>query len=123
MKNNSLEKIKSLIGNKFGKLTVISISSFIKSNSYQSILKCLCNCGNYKEVKVKCLLEGQTKSCGCLKFGIKSHKDPNAAKISSAKVIYRDSYSDGNISFEDFIKLSQMNCFYCDSPPQNISNP
>lgn len=46
-------------------------------------------------------------------------KDP---KIASAIKIFRKRYKDGNLSFEDFLILSQKRCFYCDSVPNNKYN-
>lgn len=40
---------------------------------------------------------------------------------SSAKRIFRR-YSDGNLTFDIFFKLSQENCTYCQQPPSNLYN-
>jgi hypothetical protein len=36
--------------------------------------------------------------------------------------VYRYTFGDGDLSFEDFILLSQHNCIYCDIPPSNRVN-
>lgn len=46
-------------GTKFGRLTVLSID--------RQIVHCRCNCGNAKDVLKMNLLNGFTKSCGCLR--------------------------------------------------------
>ena len=53
-----------LIGQKFGKLTVISNTD---SMNYHSCWVCLCECGKKVKVKGIHLKSGHTKSCGCLR--------------------------------------------------------
>lgn len=52
-----------MIGKKFGKLTVISELSE-RSKDGQKVYKCLCDCGNYTNVRGRELRNGNTKSCG-----------------------------------------------------------
>lgn len=52
----------SLIGNRYGKLTVIEE---IKNDSPQRLWKCQCDCGNITYVKSYTLTSGHTTSCGC----------------------------------------------------------
>ena len=56
--------IPDLIGKKFGRLTVLSLSK--KRKNRAAVWRCKCNCGNYTEVITSCLIIGHTKSCGCL---------------------------------------------------------
>ena len=51
---------------KFGKLTVLSEAGYSKSGNL--VWKCLCDCGRIACVVGSKLLNGHTKSCGCLKF-------------------------------------------------------
>ncbi len=53
----------NLIGQKFGKLSVIEETSQRKDKSI--VWKCLCDCGNFHLINTKKLRAG-TKSCGCL---------------------------------------------------------
>jgi hypothetical protein len=55
---------KPIIGLKFGKLTVISLS-YIKKNG-ESYYNCLCDCGKTKAIGSGYFKRGGTKSCGCL---------------------------------------------------------
>lgn len=66
-----MPKIVKLIGEKFGKLTVIErlTPKGIAHPKYLTI----CECGNKKEVTSSNLLNNSTKSCGCL--AIKSRKE------------------------------------------------
>lgn len=58
-------RAEKLVGRKFGRLSVISVDNeCISSHKY---LVCRCDCGNMVSVVGCSLLEGKTKSCGCLK--------------------------------------------------------
>lgn len=53
----------SIIGQKFGRLTVLAFSHTYRCRS--SIWECLCECGNVVFSKKHALVHGRTKSCGC----------------------------------------------------------
>lgn len=58
------------VGNRYGKLTVISKDAELSKKRHRAMWVCKCDCGNYKTVSSKCLRDGKTKSCGCiLSFG------------------------------------------------------
>jgi hypothetical protein len=58
-----------------------------------------------------------------LNISLNKIQDPKMyAYKSSAKVVYREEYSDGELSFEQFYQLSQMECYYCGALPSNKSN-
>lgn len=69
----TLDKYKELIGKKFGELTVVDVK--LKQLYYPNGAKngldveyvCKCECGKTTLVKRYRLLEGKTKSCGCLR--------------------------------------------------------
>lgn len=112
--------IVDVTGQKFGKLTVLS-EAFRKKNVYWD---CLCECGNKTIVIGSSLRNGHTTSCGCGKIdgAIKTAKkmlslDP---RITSARNVF-NGYKDGNLTFEQFLELSQQNCYYCGNHP-NKSN-
>lgn len=112
-------KNQNIVNQKFGFWSVLEI----KNNTY---CICKCICGIVKEVKIYNLLNNKSVSCGCRKALIISDKNKkNEPRLSSAKAVYSNNncrYSDGNISFEDFLILSQKNCYYCGSPPSNNFN-
>lgn len=123
-------RIKLKPNQKFGRLITLSYNG-------ESVWECQCNCG------IKCLIKsdklslGKTKSCGCLareqskkniKIALKKKKKykPN---ISSARRIWQRycqldcvSSKNSNISFKDFLKISQNKCYYCNTLPQNNFN-
>lgn len=85
----------------------------------------------YNEVKCSCGKEFITrrdcsaKSCGCIRIanakkrrqGLPAYNrllTNEQVLISSARMVYRTShYNDADISFDEFIKLSEMPCHYC----------
>ena len=124
--SNNQKPIFDLKGQKFGRLTILERAPNIgKATAW----KCQCDCGNIKIVRTYTLRSGQTKSCGCLQIEtaiskLKIHNDetrPNRTdpKLIAARNVYVETYNDGNISLQQFIKLSQLNCFYCDTKPAN----
>jgi hypothetical protein len=54
--------MNNLIGNRFGKLKVLSEENKIKGIRY---FKCICKCGNIKITRGSNLKNGSCKSCGC----------------------------------------------------------
>ena len=59
-------KLIDEIGNKYGLLTVIARSEEHKKKTSRAYWVCQCECGNICNVSSKLLLNGHTKSCGCL---------------------------------------------------------
>lgn len=70
---------QNLIGKKFGRLTIIKYSYTKKRKIYWI---CKCDCGTIKSISVWSLLNGATKSCGCLNLDIihlkKGHNHPKS---------------------------------------------
>jgi len=56
--------IKDIIGQRFGRLVVLSLEE--KRKSGQLVWKCQCDCGNITMVQGCNLKNGHTKSCGCI---------------------------------------------------------
>lgn len=74
----SKDKLQDLIGQKFGKLTVIKLHHY-EEKSRQYYWECVCECGGRAIVYGGHLKDGHTKSCGC----IKSLGEMKIAKILS----------------------------------------
>lgn len=65
IKKMGLEKPKvDLIGQEYGKLTVVGLDHIKRSTRYW---ECRCDCGNTTVVREGNLTHGITRSCGCLK--------------------------------------------------------
>ena len=120
-------KKENLLGRKFTRLLVIAEA---EHHSGRPAWSCQCDCGNIKIVKSEELKNGDTKSCGCLNQDKRRERAHNLYKscikyhptITSARRVWKKRYNEGDLSFDDFYRLSQMNCFYCDSPPNNKQN-
>lgn len=52
-----------LTGNQYGRLTAIEK---VGTDKHQAVWRCKCSCGNEKITKSTNLVQGKTKSCGCL---------------------------------------------------------
>lgn len=65
LENLSKKVSYNLIGQKFGKLTVLEKTNLRKNNNI--IWKCKCDCGNIYYATSTLLVNGKVKSCGCLK--------------------------------------------------------
>lgn len=61
-----------MIGEKYGKLTVLKLDK--ERSGKRKYYICQCDCGNLKSVRDDCLKSGNTKSCGCLIKEINSSK-------------------------------------------------
>ncbi len=59
-----MSKVKELTGQRFGRLTVIRRSGATPQRLATWL--CRCDCGNECVVSRTCLVDGYTKSCGCL---------------------------------------------------------
>lgn len=66
-------QLVNLIGQSFGRLTVVEKTNR-RGSSGAVFWKCLCECGNTKDISSSCLRTNQTKSCGCLFLDVASAK-------------------------------------------------
>ena len=54
-------------GQVFGRLTTIEVAGYERLAGYlRPRMRCLCSCGNEKEVSLGHLRSGKIRSCGCL---------------------------------------------------------
>ena len=121
-----MAKIKDLVGKKFGRLTVVSLSSE-RGNGNQVKWNCICDCGNTHTVTAECLSNGKSKSCGCLKIEANLSKmDRETALYSNLyshiRTRYKKRYGTDILSFDEFVELSKQNCHYCGDAPYQIIN-
>lgn len=57
-------KNENLVGKKINYLTVVELLD-VRARNRQKVYRCLCDCGNYINVRSSDLKTGNTKSCGC----------------------------------------------------------
>lgn len=109
---------------KFNKLTVLDREETKKENDKRIYVKCRCDCGNIKLILKTNLFRLETKSCGCLNekqllplILLESFKTKYYSYVVEAKKRNKQF----SLSKEEFLKLTQQNCFYCGCKPKNIS--
>ena len=124
----------SIIGKKFGKLTVIEFShqtpEYGKKSSYW---KCKCDCGKYKTVRrINLTGKAATKSCGCLRQEAKKIIGDKQRGIPRSKLTngeagfrlllarYKKHGEEFTISDLEFYAITQQSCFYCGIPPSQM---
>lgn len=79
-----MPSVKNLTGIKFGRLIAIEVSG--RDNRNRAIWMCRCDCGAEKAVQSRHLVNGATRSCGCLfKETSAANGRLNAGKLSGAK--------------------------------------
>lgn len=120
-----MSNFKDLSGNRFSRLVVINrvqTPSHIKKSG-RAYWLCRCDCGKEKIICSENLNSGKIKSCGCYKREMSS-KPFGESAINARYSAYKHDAKNRNIVFfltkEYFIKLSQGNCFYCNSKPSKI---
>ena len=87
----------NIIGNKYGKLTVIEELKE-RSKDGKILCKCLCECGQYCNVKKINLTKGKTKSCGCSRYVSKiNNNDFIGKKFGDFEVLSYIGKNDKNI--------------------------
>lgn len=77
----------SLVGKKFGKLTVLEPTG--KTINGKKQWRCRCDCGGYKDVLSTNLTNGHVQSCGCMGRGRVPHTDLAGKRFGSLVVIRR----------------------------------
>lgn len=117
------------LARRFGRLLVISIHGYIidYDGKQRTAYVCQCDCGKEVIVQRHALQnKNGVKSCGCLlaeqrsELGLSKRKyEP---RIATARLIFEDRYSDGDLAFENFMTLSQHNCHYCGIEPSATYN-
>lgn len=120
---------KNLLGQTFNRLTVIEKITDNRKIKGMTCWLCSCNCGRKIVVPGKSLISNNTKSCGCFsrelsaaKFNSLNENRRSVEKfiISNENKVYALYKKDG-LQFDSFIKMIYSNCFYCGSPPSNLS--
>jgi len=105
-------KRKNLIDQKFGMLLVVSEAPIHRTPKGKTLTRwnCQCDCGKEIIVYTMDLTRRKNLSCGCRRLSYGRKYDP---RTSSASIIFRATYNDGDLSLEDFMVISQLPCHYC----------
>lgn len=111
----------NMIGQKFGRLTVIEECK--ERDKHRHILfKCVCDCGNYVNVLGTELRNGRTKSCGCLQK--EKAKEANTKHGKRNTRLYRIYYAMINrcyrINNANYINYGGRGIVVCDEWKHNF---
>jgi hypothetical protein len=123
----SQRSIKNLIGQKFGKLTVIErVDKPNDSRHKDAYYLCQCDCGGSRIVKSSHLRKG-VASCGCIRKERASKltkREFGQATRDQLFKTYKKSARTRSLEFnleeEYFFKLTKQNCYYCGKEPCNV---
>ena len=100
-----MKEKESLIGRRFGKLTVIRRAE--PKNKYKQVYyECRCDCGNTTVVRKGHLVSGETTSCGC-------SKSEHRIKLEGTRV--------GRLSILEYLGNQKYRCL-CDCGNETIVN-
>jgi len=103
-------------GKKYNHLTILYIDNKLTQiGKYKRrIVKVQCDCGKIKELyyfQIK-----KMKSCGCQSFHDKPYKKKK--RYYGYKYSAKERGLEFTLEFEDFCKLTEKNCYYCNSIPK-----
>lgn len=115
-----------MVGLRFGRLTVVEKIGF--TSKREILFKCMCDCGNSKNIRGYSLRRGNTISCGCF-----NREQTSKALRKGIIIVYNDLFSRYiftakrkniifDITFEKFRYMISQNCFYCGVIPCNYFN-
>ena len=116
----SKSKTLNIMGQKFGKLTVLDRDVSKKNKVWW---QCVCDCGKKISVIAGALSFGNTKSCGCSRRKL----EPHEAQRRMAYRIFRWNAKRRNIkleiSEEEWELLVKQPCYYCGADQSNEYKP
>ena len=106
-----------MIGNTYGRLTVLSFSHY--SGKHRRHYLCRCSCGQEKTVQGTLLKSGNTRSCGCLAWETRraTRLPNNAGVINQIILQYKHHARDRGIEFllsrDEVDAILRLPCHYC----------
>lgn len=115
----------NLIGLQFGYWTVIDRESKGSHGKAPKFI-CQCKCGIIRHVSRSCLIEGRSKSCGCMYYSKSRRLNGNPDETAFYQLYnnYRSSAKRRGYNFElteeEFRDLTGRSCFYCGKEPVQV---
>lgn len=111
-------------GQRSGRLVFVQPTSEKKNNAV--VWELLCDCGQTTFKQGDAVSSGNITSCGCLPKETASANGKKTRKqhpmISTAKNTWSATYKNGDIDFDTFFTLSQLDCHYCGRQPYRTTN-
>lgn len=119
-------------GHTYGRLTVVKKAGSRRSGGrLRAMWLCRCDCGNETVVFGGNLRDGSSTSCSCYQketarpFGDRRRLPYGEAAFnhyySWTKYYAKERKLEWRLTKQEVRKLSKQNCFYCGTPPQQIS--
>lgn len=123
-------KAKDLRSRRFGRLVALrDVGSAKNGQSKVRVWECLCDCGVVKQVRSSQLLQGNVRSCGCLRSEIARERvllPPGESGLNALYTHYQGAARrkgfDFTLTKEEFRKLTSRDCYYCGTPPAQKSS-
>jgi len=112
-------KQRNLVGQKFGRLRVCSLTTPDPKTRNRRWM-CVCECGENRPVWESALLRNHTKSCGCLHRFSKGVFAQNKV-LYSYRVEAENRGLEWGLSNEQALGIMEQTCSYCDAVPSNLS--
>ena len=124
--------VKDIVGQRFGKLIVVSFAGCRIVGKKRKISKryynVVCDCGNQKQTRGENLTYGLSNSCGCAAIE-KTIKRNNKLRLPNNqshwnryfKCHTKDAKNRGlstNLTIDEFKEICQKDCYYCGGKPE-----
>lgn len=117
-------KLNLVTGQRYGRLIVLEKREVNQYNHRMYL--CRCDCGKEKEYSGHRLINGHTKSCGCLNRELARERrllPKGESAFNQTFVSYQGQARRRKIGFnlskDEFKKITSQNCFYCGNVPTN----
>lgn len=108
-----------VVNSKFNKITIKSYSHKKNTKTYWN---CECDCGNKFVAVLGNIINGSTKSCGCIRT---QKYESGFSGLKRVFNEYKKSAKRKNIKFDltinELKEITSKNCFYCGSAPERIA--
>lgn len=118
-----MRKLEDISNQKFNRLTAIRFEEkrLLGKKKYD-FWRFKCDCGTEKTINKKSVVQGQTKSCGCLHRENVPRLPEGEASFNTLLYVYKTNAKKRNLDFElsaeKFRKLTSERCTYCGDPPK-----
>lgn len=127
--NKYTEQYSDWVGKKVNKLTILSISGYIRradiDTSFIPAVHVKCECGTEFVTSFYRVRNGRTPSCGCINKLY--HEDPTKGSCMDLMNRYQHSAGKRNYSFElsyeEFREITSKSCHYCGVEPKQSRHP
>lgn len=128
LKENIFKKRSTdITGKTYGRLVAVEYAHKVHKSLFW---KFKCICGNEKIINKGAVIRGDIKSCGCLQKELLKINRPKAfidRTLSAKKRLYKLYVNSATqrslafeLTFEKFIELTQLKCFYCELKPSQV---